>query len=154
VPRLADIIGTLDARNLSEWSGLLGNVSGSSVPLGGEDPMLASMPSIPRSPNAELRRSRIAVLPNCDLRGNEDGGDSTPKREGTDAANGPLRAAIETPLLSKELGSGASSTDRCFCVGGEIPKPPFCSGEPYAGDADVTVMSTCCCSYPIRGPYW
>lgn len=119
VPRLAEIICCRGARSLSECSDRLGNVSGSSAPLGGDEP--ASTPSIPLSPNAELCKSLSAVLPSCDLLGSDDGGDSTPNLDGTEAAKGPFRAAMEIPLLSNEFGSGASKTERPL-TGGELAK--------------------------------
>ena len=99
--------------------------------------MLAITLSMP--PYAEFCNSRKARLPSCDFRGSEEGGESTPKREGTEAANapeGPWMAAHEMPLLSKLFGRGASSTDRHFCFG-EVAKYSFAVGEPNFGDADV-----------------
>lgn len=113
VPKLADM-KLREARSLSECRGRFSNEIGSSVPLGGEDPMLAIKLSIPRSPKAEVRKSRRAVLPSCEFRGREEGGESRFHFEGTDAAKGPLRAAKDMPLLSKEFGRGASSTDSPF----------------------------------------
>ena len=68
--------------------------------------------------------------------GKEEGGDSKSHLEGTDAANGPFLAAYETPLLSNEFGSGASSTESPFC-GGEVAIRSFCGGDPYFGEAEV-----------------
>lgn len=64
-------------------------------------------------------------------------GDSSPNWLGTEAGQGPYRAAWEIPLLSKEAGSGASIAERPFATAtGERPNAirlgssPPC-GEPY-----------------------
>jgi hypothetical protein len=111
VPTLEEIIGRL-VRRLCECNGLLGKDKGSSPPEGGDEPA-RTLSRLPRPPNAEWCKSWSAVLPKA-LRGNDEGGDSKPNREGTDAAIGPPLWAIETPLLSKEFGSGASKTLRPF----------------------------------------
>ncbi len=154
VPSDAEIICCRGARNRSMCNERFGKVRGSSGPLGGEEP--ASTPSMPLSPKAELCRSLSAVLPSCVLRGSDAGGDSTPNLEGTEAANGPLRAATDMPLLSNEFGRGASSTDKPLLGGEFANRLSWCGGEPYAGgEAAVYVISICGCSYPFRWwPYW
>lgn len=115
--------------------------------------MLAITLSMP--PYAEFCSSRTAELVNWDFRGNEEGGESTPNRDGTEAAivlEGPCIAAHEIPLLSKLFGRGASSTESPFKVG-EVAMRSFVGGEPNLGDADVYVTSGCCISYPFCGPY-
>ena len=60
------------------------------------------------------------MFPSFDVRGSDDGGESTPNLGGKEAAIGPYLAAIDMPLLSKELGRGASNTDKPF-EGGDLP---------------------------------
>jgi len=69
----------------------------------------------PLLPNAELCKSlRASEVPIILVALSEGDGDSRPNLDGTEAGQGPkgYRAAFEMPLLSKDAGSGASSTER------------------------------------------
>jgi hypothetical protein len=97
----------------------------------------AAMPlnrSLVSSPNAELCRFFKAseVLPSF-AAPSDPGGDSRPNLDGTEEAIGPFLAIQDTPLLSKEAGSGASKTLKPFVATGDMAYRLISSsrGEPY-----------------------
>jgi len=123
--RLADIILGLATR----WECITRWPRPSSPDPRGDEPKVDGARPRDSLPNAESCRVRRASEGKATFLGSEEGGESSPNFEGTDAATGPCRAAKEMPWLSKDAGKGASSALRCAI--GEIGSRPFSGGEPY-----------------------
>jgi hypothetical protein len=94
----------------------------------GEDPKSGPLERASR-PYTELCKFRTASVGRVAFLGNDDGGDSRPNLEGTDAATAPCLAIYEMPWLSKDAGIGASSAVRCAT--GDIGFRVSSRGEPY-----------------------
>ena len=95
----------------------------------GDEPRVGGARPRDSLPKAESWRVRRASEGRAAFFGSEEGGESRPNFDGTDAATGPCRAAKEMPWLSNDAGKGASRALRCAT--GDIGRRPLSGGEPY-----------------------
>ena len=95
----------------------------------GDEPRSGPRAARESLPYTELCRFRTASVGRAAFFGKEDGGESRPNLEGTDAATGPCLAMYEMPWLSKDAGIGASRALRWAT--GDIGLRFSSRGEPY-----------------------